>query len=146
MTRSSRLLQIIAIPLLLVYCGALFYVLFLSNILNMPVQSLPLIFWIFVLSVPLLVLGHLVLSWRVAAIRLVAARSHYKRQLFVGMTMLITTILDSFDAPYLRGWHVFVAAMGVGAVLDALATWRLRRALSKPGSPLDPPSPWTYLP
>jgi hypothetical protein len=146
MTRSFRLLQIIGIPLLLAYGGGIIYVLFLSNILDMPVQSLPLIFWIFALLAPLLVLGQLVLYRSMAAVRLVAAKSYYKLELIGGLSILITAIHQSFEAPYLRGWHVFVAAAGVGAVLDALATWRLRRDLSRPGEPLDPPSPWTYMP
>src|SRR5436305_634768 len=62
MTRSSRLLQIIAISLVLAYGGAMFYVLFLSHLLYVPVQSLPLIFWIFVLSFPLLSLSSLLFT------------------------------------------------------------------------------------
>ena len=146
MTRSSRLLHIIAVSLLLVYGGAMFYVLFLSNLLDKPVQSLPLIFWVFMVSLPLLVLGPPVSSRRGAIVRLAASPRPIWWILVGGVGMLFTAIDQGLQASYLTGWHVFGAAAGCGAVLSAFATWRLRRALSKPGSPLDPPSPWTYMP
>ena len=66
MTRSSRLLQIIAIALLLAYTGAMIYDLYWLDAVSRPVHSLPLVFCLLIMSILFFALAPLVFSQRIA--------------------------------------------------------------------------------
>ena len=131
MTRLLPLSPIIWVPLFLAYVGAIIYVFFWLDAAFTPVQSLPLIFWILVLSLPLIVLVSLLFSRRISGARRPPSERDATTTLISGAVILMIALVSSLETGYVTGFQALIAVNGCGMVMSALIRRRLARTHSK---------------
>ena len=134
MTTLRPLPPIIWIPLLLAYFAVMIYALFWLDVAKTPVQSLPLTFWMLVLSLPLFSLVAPRLFRRFGGMR-PTTESDYTPVLLSGAGLLIcailSAILSSLKVQYVTGGQVLLVASACGIIITGLVRGRLAQSHTK---------------